>query len=87
MFSALKVYKLIYRFLVGMFNGIIGTAKAILGDVSDDTNQAFGLSLLSVGWGSGLLLGPAIGGYLSEPCNKYPGVFPELFQRLGDKFG
>ena len=38
------------RFLVGVFNGIIGTTKAILGDVSDDSNQAVGLALLSVGW-------------------------------------
>ena len=60
---------------MGMFNGIIGTAKAVLGDISDDTNQPIGFALLSVGWGSGLLLGPAIGGYLSEPAKKYPYIF------------
>ena len=61
--------------MVGAFNGIIGTAKSIMGDISDDSNQPLGFALLSVGWGSGLLLGPSIGGYLSEPAKKFPDVF------------
>ena len=56
---------------------MIGTNKVILGDISDDTNQAFGLAILASGWGGGLLLGPAIGGYLSEPAKKYPLVFSD----------
>ena len=65
------------RFLVGVFNGIIGTSRTVLGDISDDTNQAFGIVILSVGWGNSFLLGPAIGGYLSEPAKKYPLVFSD----------
>jgi len=70
-FSFNIYWAIVSRFLVGVFNGIIGTTKAILGDVSDDSNQAVGLALLSVGWGSGLLLGPTIGGHLSEPAEKF----------------
>lgn len=70
-FSFNIYWAIVSRFLVGVFNGIIGTTKAILGDVSDDSNQAVGLALLSVGWGSGLLLGPTIGGHLSEPAQKF----------------
>jgi len=74
-----------FRFLVGTFNGIIGTTKAILGDVSDDSNQGVGCALLSAGWGFGLLVGPAIGGYLSEPTKKYPFFSCEELQ-LFDQF-
>lgn len=73
------------RCLVGVFNGIIGTTKAVLGDVSDDSNQAIGLAVLSVGWGSGILLGPSIGGYLSEPVKKYP-VFAATELKLFESY-
>lgn len=41
-------------------------------------------SLLSLNWGVGLLLGPAIGGVLSSPVSKYPSLFPPdgLFGRF-----
>lgn len=71
-FSFNIYWAICFRFLVGVFNGIIGTTKAILGDISDDSNQAVGCAFLSAGWGSGLLVGPAIGGYLAEPVKKYP---------------
>ena len=35
---------------MGIFNGIIGTTKAVLGDISDDSNQAVGCAFLSAGW-------------------------------------
>jgi len=78
-FSFNIYWAVVSRFLVGVFNGIIGTTKAVLGDVSDDSNQAVGLAFLSVGWGSGLLLGPSVGGYLSEAATKYSAfMIPEM---------
>lgn len=55
---------MLLRFLAGLANGTVGTAKTILYDVSDNTNQAFSMSMISVAWGSGLILGPTLGAFL-----------------------
>jgi hypothetical protein len=41
-----------------VFSGTVGTAKTVLYEVSDNTNQAVGMSILSMSWGAGLILGP-----------------------------
>ena len=56
--------------------GTVGTAKTMLYEISDDTNQAVGMSLLGMSWGAGVILGPTIGGLLASPAGKYPDVFP-----------
>ncbi|WAR01875.1 PTR36-like protein [Mya arenaria] len=50
--------------------------RFISGLVNDNTNQAVGMSIISVAWGSGIIVGPAVGGYLANPCKSYPDVFP-----------
>ena len=45
-----------------VFSGTVGTAKTVLYEVSDNTNQAVGMSILSMSWGAGLILGPTFGG-------------------------
>jgi len=40
----------------------VGTAKTILYEISDNTNQAVGMAIISVAWGTGVIVGPAIGG-------------------------
>jgi hypothetical protein len=40
----------------------VGTAKTVLYEVSDNTNQAVGMFILSMSWGAGLILGPTFGG-------------------------
>lgn len=84
-FSFNIYWAICFRFMVGTFNGIIGTTKAILGDISDDSNQAVGCATLSAGWGFGLLVGPAIGGYLAEPSKKYA-FFSRTELRLFEEF-
>ncbi|XP_014774827.2 uncharacterized protein LOC106872367 [Octopus bimaculoides] len=66
---------IITRFLTGVTNGTVGTAKTILYEISDDTNQALAMSILSLSWGVGLFLGPAFGGFLASPAKKYPNYF------------
>lgn len=68
-------FAVITRMLAGLVNGTVGTAKTILYEISDNTNQAVGMSIISVAWGSGIIAGPAVGGYLANPCKLYPGVF------------
>ncbi|CAH3019912.1 unnamed protein product [Porites evermanni] len=65
------------RFFAGISNGLIGTVKAIASEVCDNTNQAIGISVVITAWNMGLIVGPAVGGYLAEPAEKYPNVFPK----------
>ena len=42
--------------------GVIGAAKVILYEISDNTNQGVGMSAISVAWGAGVIMGPLISG-------------------------
>lgn len=42
--------------------GTVGIAKTILYEISDDSNQAIGMSILAMSWGAGIIVGPAVGG-------------------------
>ncbi|CAK9236620.1 unnamed protein product [Sphagnum troendelagicum] len=72
------------RFLLGLFNGLHGPGKAYVSEVSNANHQALGVSIIGTSWGLGLILGPALGGYLSQPALKYPNIFTEgsLFARF-----
>ncbi|XP_062610268.1 uncharacterized protein LOC134272049 [Saccostrea cucullata] len=66
---------LIIRFLAGLANGTASISKAVLYEVSDDSNQATGLTFIAMSWGAGIILGPAVGGILSNPATRYPSLF------------
>lgn len=51
--------------------GSVGALKAIISESSNNSNQAIGVSILSVGWGLGVLIGPAISGAVSDPIGQY----------------
>ncbi|XP_054795379.1 protein ZINC INDUCED FACILITATOR 1-like isoform X1 [Prosopis cineraria] len=74
----------ITRFLLGSLNGSLGTIKAFATEIFREEHQAQGLATFSSAWGIALVLGPALGGYLAQPVEKYPHVFPE--GSLFDKF-
>ncbi|XP_065842031.1 uncharacterized protein [Oscarella lobularis] len=63
------------RGLSGASNGVLGATKATIADVSDDTNQAKGMTFIAAAWGVGLVIGPALGGLLAEPVRQYPDTF------------
>ncbi|XP_011016745.1 PREDICTED: protein ZINC INDUCED FACILITATOR-LIKE 1-like [Populus euphratica] len=46
--------------------------------------QALGMSIISTSWGIGLVIGPALGGFLAQPAEKYPNIFStdSLFGRF-----
>ncbi|KAJ1689006.1 hypothetical protein LUZ63_013161 [Rhynchospora breviuscula] len=66
---------IITRFLLGALNGLIGPIKAYAIEVCNKEHQALGISLASSAWAVGLVVGPAIGGYLSQPAEKFPNIF------------
>ncbi|BAT12567.1 Os11g0136400 [Oryza sativa Japonica Group] len=72
------------RFLIGSLNGLLGPIRAYAVEVCRPEHQSIGLSLVSTSWAIGLIVGPAIGGYLAQPSEKYPILFPanSLFGRF-----
>ncbi|KAL6905678.1 hypothetical protein ACP4OV_003279 [Aristida adscensionis] len=72
------------RFLLGFLNGLLGPIRAYAVEVSRPEHHSMGLSLVSTSWAIALIIGPAIGGYLAQPTEKYPGLFPanSLFGRF-----
>jgi MFS family permease len=74
---------LLSRFLLGSCNGMLGSVKAYASEVCSEKYQATSVSIVGTMWGLGLIIGPAMGGYFSQPAIKYPNVFPHgsLFDR------
>ncbi|KAK8552727.1 hypothetical protein V6N12_041304 [Hibiscus sabdariffa] len=74
----------ITRFLLGSMNGLLGPIKAYAVEIFRTEYQALALSSVSTSWGIGLIIGPALGGYLAQPAEKYPNVFSKdsLFGRF-----
>ncbi|KAB1225525.1 Protein ZINC INDUCED FACILITATOR-LIKE 1 [Morella rubra] len=72
------------RFLLGSLNGLLGPIKAYAAEIFRDEYQALGLSTISTAWGIGLIIGPALGGFLAQPADKYPTIFSKesLFGRF-----
>ncbi|KAH1248187.1 Protein ZINC INDUCED FACILITATOR-LIKE 1 [Glycine max] len=65
------------RFLLGSLNGLLGPIKAYAAEIFREEKQALGLSNFVAAWGVGLVIGPALGGYLAQPVLKYPHMFPK----------
>ncbi|XP_023541271.1 protein ZINC INDUCED FACILITATOR-LIKE 1 [Cucurbita pepo subsp. pepo] len=74
----------ITRFLLGSLNGILGPIKAYAIESVGVEYQAIAISSISTTWGVSLILGPAIGGYLAQPAEKFPSIFSSegLFGRF-----
>lgn len=68
------------RFLLGALNGLLGPIKAYSIEVCRPEHEALGISLVGTAWGIGLIIGPALGGYLAQPAEKFPDLFsPDSF--------
>ncbi|XP_062182298.1 protein ZINC INDUCED FACILITATOR-LIKE 1-like isoform X1 [Phragmites australis] len=72
------------RFLLGALNGFLAPVKAYSIEVCRPEHQALGISIVSTAWGMGVIIGPAIGGYLAQPVKQYPHLFHEksIFERF-----
>eukprot|EP01091_Cochliopodium_minus_P007812 TRINITY_DN1769_c0_g1_i1.p1 TRINITY_DN1769_c0_g1~~TRINITY_DN1769_c0_g1_i1.p1 ORF type:complete len:382 (-),score=65.26 TRINITY_DN1769_c0_g1_i1:67-1212(-) len=63
------------RTVSGLFNGNLGVIKSVVREISDNTNQAKAFSLRAVAYSLGMIVGPFIGGYLSNPHENFPSIF------------
>ncbi|KAG8991134.1 hypothetical protein FRB93_002914 [Tulasnella sp. JGI-2019a] len=66
---------LLFRATAGLLSGNVAVIKSMIGEITDDTNQARAYPLESVTWAVGCVLGPLIGGNLSHPAERYPSIF------------
>ncbi|XP_076927069.1 protein ZINC INDUCED FACILITATOR-LIKE 1-like [Bidens hawaiensis] len=66
---------IVTRFLLGFLSGILGPVKAYACELFPDEYQTLGLSAVSTSWGIGLIVGPALGGFLARlPAEKFPSL-------------
>ncbi|XP_065869573.1 protein ZINC INDUCED FACILITATOR-LIKE 1 [Euphorbia lathyris] len=74
----------ITRFLLGSLNGLLGPIKAYAAEIFREEHQSLGMSTVSTSWGIGLIIGPALGGFLAQPAELYPNIFSKesLFGRF-----
>ena len=54
------------RIVDGVSGGNISTAQAYIADISDEKNRARNFGLIGAAFGLGFIMGPAIGGFLSQ---------------------
>ena len=54
-----------------MCTGCVATIKAVVSESSDDSNQAFGLSVLATAMTLGYVVGPAVSGLIADPITEY----------------
>jgi len=74
------------RFAWGLLNGNIGVVKTMISDVCPDVHSARAFSSSGVAAGLGRVIGPTIGGLLSQPAPKYPAVFAIVGTRSSVSF-
>lgn len=63
------------RMLAGFGNANLGTAQAIISDVTTPENRAKGMGLIGAAFGLGFIFGPAVGGVLGQYSMTLPAFF------------
>ncbi|KAL2915005.1 hypothetical protein HK105_205549 [Polyrhizophydium stewartii] len=83
-FSTSYWMAMVCRFVNGAVNGIVGVTMTCMSEITDETNQGSGFAILGTSRAAGIVLGPIVGGFLSQPAKKYPTLFPKdsLFDRF-----
>ena len=64
--------------------GVVGTAKAVISELSDDSTQSLGVSIISTSWGMGFIIGPAISGAISDPIGQYNLNITSKIKKMSD---
>eukprot|EP00261_Vitis_vinifera_P038372 XP_019079615.1 PREDICTED: protein ZINC INDUCED FACILITATOR 1-like [Vitis vinifera] len=62
-------------YLPWMMFTLLGPIMAYATEIFREEYQALGLSTINTAWGVGLIIGPALGGFLAQPAEKYPNIF------------
>ena len=68
-------FALIVRFLAGAGNGNIAVARAYIGDISTPAQLKGRMGMIGAAFGLGFMVGPFLGGVLTDPYTNFGGVF------------
>ncbi|KAL7710101.1 Major Facilitator Superfamily/MFS_1 like family [Lotmaria passim] len=71
----------VMRFIHGCANGNVLVAKTVIADITDKETEGIGFAAISIFWGVGSIVGPAIGGFLYDPVHHAilgPWLFPSV---------
>jgi DHA1 family tetracycline resistance protein-like MFS transporter len=75
-------FALVVRFLAGVGNANIAVSRAYIGDISQPEQLAGRMGMIGAAFGLGFMIGPFIGGVLSNPADVIGGFFDTEFWRL-----
>jgi len=78
-------WAIVTRLFAGMSMGMVVIGKALIFQVTDETNSGLGMAFIIGGFSLGLIVGPVVGGFLAFPGELYPETFSEdsLFSKFG----
>ena len=68
-------FALIVRFLAGAGNGNIAVARAYIGDISTPAQLKGRMGMIGAAFGLGFMIGPFLGGVLTDPYTNFGGIF------------
>ncbi|KAJ3321366.1 hypothetical protein HDV06_004351 [Boothiomyces sp. JEL0866] len=78
-----------------IYSGNVGVVKSMLGEISNSSNRGRAFSYWQAAFGTGTIVGPMLGGLLSDPIKQFPWLFkdailfkeyPYLFPCLASSF-
>ncbi|KAL8726530.1 MAG: hypothetical protein Q9166_006662 [cf. Caloplaca sp. 2 TL-2023] len=77
-FSRTFGWALFFRITGGAMNGNVGVMRTMISEIVDNKRyQAKAFLLMPVTFNIGIIVGPLLGGLLSDPASQYPGFFGE----------
>ncbi|KAG9081657.1 hypothetical protein FRC06_005465 [Ceratobasidium sp. 370] len=74
------------RTLAGLLSGYVAVLHSVLGEITDETNQAAVYPIYSLCYPVGSFIGPLIGGALAQPNQNIPHLIPSFLRSLFDKY-
>ncbi|CEL55793.1 putative membrane protein YCR023C OS=Saccharomyces cerevisiae (strain ATCC 204508 / S288c) GN=YCR023C PE=1 SV=2 [Rhizoctonia solani AG-1 IB] len=74
------------RMIAGLLSGYIAVLHSILGEITDDTNQAAAYPIYALCYPIGSFVGPLVGGALAKPNENIPHLVPAFLHDFFDKY-
>ncbi|CAE6480427.1 unnamed protein product [Rhizoctonia solani] len=85
-FSRSFTHMMAARTIAGLLSGYVAVLHSILGEITDDTNQAAAYPIYALCYPIGSLIGPLVGGALANPNENIPHLVPAFLHGLFDKY-
>ncbi|KAH7341380.1 major facilitator superfamily domain-containing protein [Rhizoctonia solani] len=85
-FSRSFAHMMAARSIAGLLSGYVAVLHSILGEITDDTNQAAAYPIYALCYPIGSLIGPLVGGALANPNENIPHLVPAFLHDLFDKY-